>query len=64
MSKPKYAESILKPFRAMATATAHLPHTETLIARPAPDRQGGRRLIELTVGELRELIEWAEGQRP
>ena len=48
----------------MAAATAHLPHTETLIARPAPDRQGGRRLIELTVGELRQLVAWADGQRP
>ena len=47
----------------MAAATAHLPHTETLIARPAPDRQGGRRLIELTVGELRQLVAWAEEQR-
>ena len=55
--------SVLEPFVRMANATAHLPHTESLIARTGRDESGQCRVFEITVEELRDLVEWAKDRR-
>ena len=52
----RQADHIIKPFVAMATATAHLDRKQTLIVRPARDNEGNIGFREITVGDLFDLV--------